>query len=81
MPCIDVCVMDLLVPLKICTRHSAWQPLHSRSHSYFTRSANENRGLGKEEVGRVSGLGGGGRLSDTACEDTNRDMHINLHTV
>lgn len=74
-----VCVMDPVVPLKSCTRHSAWRPLHGRSHSNFTRSANQIGGLGKEEVGRVSGLGGGGRLSDAACEDTNRDMHINLH--
>lgn len=40
----------------------AASPVHSRSHSNFTRSANENRGLGEEEVGRITGLGGGGRL-------------------
>lgn len=36
-------------------------------------------GWASRRWGEFLGLGGGGRLSDTACEDTNRDTQINLH--
>lgn len=60
--CVRVCVCvhthahvwrSLLAPFKSVTPQSAWQPLHSRSHSNSTRSANEKRGLGRREDGMI----------------------------
>lgn len=53
--CVCLCVMESLAPFKSVTPHSAWQPLYSRSHSNSTRSANEKRGLGRREDGKVLG--------------------------